>query len=66
MERTIVIEYSVGGREQLERKEFHAKPTDKVGYRIDSDGEHGCLVVFVNSKTFIVPLVNLALLEMNL
>lgn len=66
MERTIVIEYSVRGREQLERKTFRAGINDKIGYRIDAEGERGCLVVFVNKKTFVVPLINLALLEMDI
>ena len=66
MERTIIIEYGVRGMETLQRKTFTAGPSDKFGYRVDSDKERGCLVVFVNDRTFIIPLMNLALLEMNL
>jgi hypothetical protein len=66
MDRTITIEYGVRGSDLLERKIISAKPSDKVGYRIDGDKERGCLVVFVNDKTFIVPLSNLALLELNI
>lgn len=66
MERIIVIEYSVGNSDKLEKKTISVKPGDKVGYRIDAEKERGCLVVFVNDKTYIVPLVNLALLDMNI
>lgn len=66
MERIITIEYGVRGSDKLEKKKILVKPGDKVGYRIDSEKERGCLVVFVNENTYIVPLVNLALLDMNI
>jgi hypothetical protein len=66
MERTIVVEYGVRGSDKIERKVIVTKPGDKVGYRVDAEKERGCLVIFVNEKTFIIPLINLALLEMSL
>lgn len=66
MERIIAIEYGVRGSDKLEKKVITVQPGDKVGYRIDAEKERGCLVIFVNDKTLVVPLVNLALLDMNI
>lgn len=62
MERHIRLEYMAN--EELQKRDIEIKPGQRTGYRVNSADESLCFCVWVDDVTYIIPLQNLALVEM--